>query len=79
MTYKDKGSYESSPPCIIHTLQHTEYTLQQALQNTATHAQLHNHIPIHKNARTAADDGDGTLSSAFSQSPSNIVGARRKL
>ena len=32
MTYKDKASYASSPPCIRHT---------HALQYTATHTAIH--------------------------------------
>jgi len=41
MTYKDKGSYESSPPCI--TLSQTLLTLSQTA-HTHTHVHIHNHI-----------------------------------
>jgi len=55
MTYKDKGSYESSPPCMWHRtathcqkLEHTA-THCNTLQHTATHCNTLQHIATHCN------------------------------
>jgi len=46
MTYEDKGSYESSPPCISLTSQHTA-THCNTLQHTAAHWYTLQHMAPH--------------------------------
>jgi len=58
MTYKDKGSYESSPPCtrlfthiFTHTSSHTHFHTH-IYTHTSSHTYTHTHIFTHASSHT---------------------------